>query len=241
MTSSDALVAIVSDLVEDVRGLRFAPPVTCVYNPLEYAREPHLEYLTRYGKPPKEVLLLGMNPGPWGMAQTGVPFGEVGMVRDWLGIDGRVGRPDPEHPKRPVRGFDCARSEVSGRRLWGWARERFGLPERFFARFFVWNYCPLVFMEESGRNRTPDRLPAAEAGPLLAACDRALGRAVEHLAPRWVVGVGRFAEARARAVLGGRDVEVGCVLHPSPASPEANRAWAETVEAQLRELGVELR
>lgn len=239
-TPADRLVEVVSDLVSDVRELEFGPPVTCVYNPLEYARGPHEQYLRRYGAAPKEVLLLGMNPGPWGMAQTGVPFGEVGTVRDWLRLDGTIGRPDPEHPKRPVRGFDCPRSEVSGRRLWGWARDRFGTPERFFARFFVWNYCPLVFMEESGRNRTPDRLEAAEAAPLLAVCDRALVRAVEHLTPRWVVGVGRFAEARAKAVLAGRGVEVGCVLHPSPASPGANRGWPETVEAQLRELGVEL-
>ena len=239
-THANRLVEVVSDLVEDVRELEFGPPVTCVYNPLEYARGPHELYLRRYGAAPKEVLLLGMNPGPWGMAQTGVPFGEVGTVRDWLRLDGAIGRPDPEHPKRPVRGFDCPRSEVSGRRLWGWARERFGTPERFFSRFLVWNYCPLVFMEESGRNRTPDRLGAAEAAPLLAACDRALVRAVEHLAPRWVVGVGRFAKARARSALAGRGVEVGSILHPSPASPEANRGWSETVEAQLRELGVEL-
>jgi len=239
-THANRLVEVVSDLVEDVRELEFGPPVTCVYNPLEYARGPHELYLRRYGAAPKEVLLLGMNPGPWGMAQTGVPFGEVGTVRDWLRLDGEIGRPDPEHPKRPVRGFDCPRSEVSGRRLWGWARERFGTPERFFSRFLVWNYCPLVFMEESGRNRTPDRLGAAEAAPLLAACDRALVRAVAHLAPSWVVGVGRFAEARARSALAGRGVEVGSILHPSPASPEANRGWSETVEAQLRELGVEL-
>lgn len=223
-----------------MRGLEIGPPVACVYNPLDYAREPHREYLERFGRPPKEVLLVGMNPGPWGMAQTGVPFGEVAAVRDWMGIDGRVGRPDPEHPKRPVEGFACRRSEVSGRRLWGWARARFGTPERFFARFFVWNYCPLVFMEETGRNRTPDRLPAGEAAPLLAACDRALARAVRHLGPRLVAGLGRFAADRARAALGGRGVALGCVLHPSPASPAANRGWAEVAEKQLRELGVEI-
>jgi single-strand selective monofunctional uracil DNA glycosylase len=239
-TAPGPLVEIVSDLVEDVRGLRFGPPVACVYNPLEYAREPHEQYLRRYGGPPKEVLLLGMNPGPWGMAQTGVPFGEVELVRDWLRLDGRIGRPEPENPKRPVWGFDCVRSEVSGRRLWGWARDRFGTPERFFARFFVWNYCPLALMEDSGRNRTPDRLPRSEAQPLIAACDRALERVVDHLAPHLVVGVGRYATDRAHAALAGRGLAVGSILHPSPASPEANRGWVETVEEQLRRLGVEL-
>lgn len=227
-----------------VEPLGFGPPVTCVYDPLVYAREPHREYLVRFGGAPKEVLLVGMNPGPWGMSQTGVPFGEVAAVRDWMGIDGRVGRPEPEHPKRPVEGFDCPRSEVSGRRLWGWARERFGPPERFFERFFVWNYCPLVFLEESGRNRTPDKLPKSEAEPLLAACDRALAATVAHLRPRLVVGIGGFAEGRLRAVLEpgepGTGLEVGRILHPSPASPAANRRWAEAAEAQLRELGVRI-
>lgn len=181
-----------------------------------------------------------MNPGPWGMAQIGVPFGEISLARDWLGIEGEIGRPEREHPKRPVEGWECRRSEVSGGRLWGWAKDRFGTPERFFERFFVHNYCPLVFMEESGRNRTPDRLPAAECAPLYAACDRALRATVERLAPRRVVGIGRFAEDRARAALEGLDVEIGRVLHPSPASPAANRGWAEAVERQLGEMGIEL-
>lgn len=244
MTIPGRLREIVDELVAAVEPLEFGPPVTHVYDPLVYAREPHREYVERFGAAPKEVLLVGMNPGPWGMSQTGVPFGEVASVRDWMGIDGRVGKPEPEHPKRPVVGFDCPRSEVSGRRLWGWARERFGAPERFFERFFVWNYCPLVFLEESGRNRTPDKLPKADAEPLLAACDRALAATVAHLGPRLVVGIGRFAEDRARAALHpeatGSAVPIGRILHPSPASPAANRGWAETAEEQLRGLGVEI-
>lgn len=239
-----ALTDVADDLVAEVEPLRFGAPVTHVYDPLVYAREPHHRYLRRYGDGPREVLLVGMNPGPWGMAQTGVPFGEIDSVRDWLGIEGPVGRPEDEHPKRPIEGFACARSEVSGRRLWGWARERFGTPERFFARFFVHNYCPLVFMEEGGRNRTPDKLPAAEREPLFAACDRALRRTVEVLEPDRVVGVGAFAEARAREALAQQveagELEVGRILHPSPASPAANRGWAEQAERELATLGVDL-
>ena len=239
------LTQVADELSARVSDLELSKPVTHVYNPLEYARRTHRQYLERYGAAPKEVLLVGMNPGPWGMAQTGVPFGEVELVRDWLGIVGEVGRPEAENPNRPIEGFECPRREVSGQRLWGWARERFGEPERFFERFFVWNYCPLVFMEESGRNRTPDRLPKAEREPLFAACDEALGRAVEHLGPERVVGIGRFAEGRVRAVMANRPgrgdgIEVGCILHPSPASPQANRGWAEQAEAQLREMGVPL-
>jgi single-strand selective monofunctional uracil DNA glycosylase len=186
------------------------------------------------------VLLLGMNPGPFGMVQTGVPFGDVGMVRDWLGIDAPVAKPTPEHPKRPVLGFACARSEVSGTRLWGWARDRFGTPQAFFERFFVANYCPLAFMEESAKNLTPDKLPAAEQQALSSVCDEALRDIVRSLRPRLVIGVGGFAERRARAALAGENVRVGTILHPSPASPLANRGWAPAIERQLEALGVAL-
>lgn len=234
------LVDISRALSQRVAALRFADPVCCVYNPLEYARAPHELYLQGYGAGPKEVLLLGMNPGPFGMVQTGVPFGDVAMVRDWLGIAGAVSKPPQEHPKRPVLGFDCRRTEVSGSRLWGFARERFGTPQRFFERFFVANYCPLAFVEESGRNLTPDKLPAAEQRALFAACDDALRAVVQALRPRIVVGIGGFAERRARAALAGEGVAIGTILHPSPASPLANRGWASTVERQLESLGVKL-
>ncbi len=233
-----ALVEISANLADRVEELAF-PSVPFVYDPLVYAREPHEAYLRRWGaRAPRELLLLGMNPGPFGMAQTGVPFGDVAMVRDFVGITGRVAKPPHEHPRRPVTGFDCRRSEVSGTRFWGWARSRFGTAEHFFARAFVANWCPLVFMEESGRNRTPDKLPASERAPLFAACDDALVRIVQELRPRLVVGVGHFAEQRARAALGG-DVEIGRILHPSPASPAANANWAGLVDADLRALGFE--
>ena len=221
-----------------VDGLSFGKPVTHVYNPLAYAHVAHEQYLERWGNGKKRVVLLGMNPGPFGMAQTGVPFGEVSLVREWLGISARVDRPKLEHPKRPVEGFACRRSEVSGARLWGFARDRFGTPERFFREHFVANYCPLAFMEASGKNRTPDKLPEAERGPLFAACDAALAGLVEILQPELVIGVGAFAEKRARAALAGSSIRVATILHPSPASPLANRGWAEKVAAQLEALGV---
>jgi single-strand selective monofunctional uracil DNA glycosylase len=172
------------------------------------------------------------------MAQTGVPFGTVGFVRDWLGIEGPVGKPALEHPKRPIQGFAMEREEVSGSRLWGWARDRFRSPDHFFRRFFVANYCPLVFMEASGRNRTPDKLPAVEQKELFRLCDRALRRVVKTLNPRLVVGIGKFAEDRAQSALVDMDIRIGRILHPSPASPAANRGWAEQAERQLKSLGI---
>ena len=234
------LLQIADSLSEEIGRLTFSSPVAYVYNPLVYARKPHMLYLGRYGSVPKEVVFVGMNPGPWGMAQTGVPFGEVGMVREWLGIEAEVGKPPREHPKKRVEGFACRRSEVSGRRLWGMFRGRFGVPERFFKRFFVLNYCPLLFIDAEGRNLTPDKLKPAEREPLLAACDLALRRSVEFLRPARVVGIGNFAAQRARTVLAGQAIPVGTILHPSPANPGANRNWEETVLRQLREQGVEL-
>jgi len=234
------LESITRQLLEDVAPLTFNTPVTHVYNPLEYARAPHADYLKKYGAAPREVVLVGMNPGPYGMAQTGVPFGEIVMAAGWLDIKGEVGQPDIVHPKRPVQGFDCRRSEVSGKRLWGWARKKWETPERFFRRFFVANYCPLVFMEESGRNRTPNNLPAAERKPLFQACDRALRQIVKHFSPRVVVGIGKFAEDRSKAALSGLDVTVGRITHPSPANPKANKGWEAHIEAELAELGIDL-
>lgn len=232
-------LAIARTLSEEVDRLQFAEPVADVYNPLDYAAEAHASYLSRYCRPQAQILLLGMNPGPWGMAQTGVPFGEVNLVVDWLGISSGVHKPKKEHPKRPVDGFDCRRSEVSGQRLWGWARDRFGSPDSFFERFFVWNYCPLAFLEDSGRNRTPDKLPAPERAPLFEACDRALSALIDFIEPTHVLGVGKFAEARAQQVAGER-AAVGGILHPSPASPAANRGWAEQVERQLAAMDIPL-
>ena len=232
------LLGVADELSAAVTRLSFRPPVAYVYNPLVYARRAFEQYVRRYGAAPKEVLLLGMNPGPFGMAQTGVPFGEVAAVRDWLGIEAPVGRPARQHPKRPVLGFACPRSEVSGARTWGWARQSFGTPERFFRRFFIANYCPLLFLEAGGRNLTPDKLAAADLAPLAAACDRALARSAEILSPRLVVGVGAFAERAARRALAGTGIEVGAILHPSPANPAANRGWAEQATRQLRSLGV---
>ncbi len=199
----------------------------------------HDAYVRRYARIGVPVLLLGMNPGPWGMVQTGIPFGEVAAVRDWLGLDQPIAAPPNAHPKRPVLGLQCQRREVSGRRLWGWAQSTFGTPKEFFRRFFVANYCPLAFLEVGGRNLTPDRLRGDTRDKLFAACDEALRGLVAALRPRYVVGIGAFAARRAREALDG-DVTIGQALHPSPASPAANRGWKREFTRQLVALGIAL-
>lgn len=234
------LIASTRRLSEALAALDFAAPVACVYRPLEYAWRPHRRYLERYGKGPKRVVFLGMNPGPFGMVQTGVPFGEVAAVRDWMGIEEPVGKPAAEHAKRPVEGFNCTRSEVSGRRLWGLFAERFGTADDFFRKHFVLNYCPLVWMGASGANLTPDKLSAAEMAPVERACLAHLGEVIALLRPSFLIGVGAFAEERLRRAAEecGSSAKLGRILHPSPASPAANRGWAQAASRQLAEQGV---
>jgi len=239
-SAADRIITQADQLSAILEKLHFSPPVAEVYNPLRYARESFAEYHRRFASESCRYLFLGMNPGPWGMAQTGVPFGEIEAVRSWMRIERPVGHPEHEHPKRPVLGFECEKSEVSGRRLWGLMRERFGTAAAFFEAHFVANYCPLVFMGETGRNITPDKLPADERAPLFDACDEFLRTVVLALGPRHVIGVGKFAERRAETALSSlkRAPHVVTVLHPSPASPAANRDWAGAATRKLIEFGI---
>ncbi len=238
MSHAQSLITAAKKLCKAVDKLDFEEPTAYIYNPLRYAWDAHQQYMETYGNSAKRVLFLGMNPGPYGMAQTGVPFGEIAAVRDWMGINCAVKKPKHEHPKRPIEGFACQRSEVSGRRLWGAFAERFGTAQAFFKQHYVINFCPLVFMEAGGKNRTPDKLPAAEREALEALCRAHLRQCVEALQPTYLVGVGRFAEIQAQATCADLDVQIARVLHPSPASPLANKGWAEKMTAEMLEAGI---
>lgn len=229
------LIAATRELSAAVSAIKFSEPVAYVYNPLEYARETHEQFLSRYGNGKKRVVFLGMNPGPFGMAQTGIPFGEIDAVQNWLGIFGFVKKPPREHPAKPVEGFACKRSEVSGHRLWGLFKERFGSPDSFFKEHFVTNFCPLLFIagNERGKNLTPEDLVPAERDAVNAPCDLFLRRLAEILEPEWLVGVGNFAETAARRALTGTSVKITRIIHPSPASPAANKNWSGKASEKL--------
>ena len=233
------VLAAAERLEADTRSLRFADPVGFVYRPLDYAWCGYHDYILRYVHGRVATVFVGMNPGPFGMAQTGVPFGDVDSVRRFLGIDCTVNEPARFHPSRPVAGFACPRTEVSGRRLWGLFQDRFGQARQFFANHFVLNYCPLMFVGASGRNLTPDKLPAGERAPLEEACDVHLRSVCDVLRPGVVVGIGAFAAGCAtRALESANGLRVARVLHPSPASPAANRGWAAQAREQLQSIGV---
>ena len=239
---SATIIDAAQQLTRELKPLKFADPVNCVYLPTEYAWETHCQYLKKYGIGKKRVLMLGMNPGPWGMSQTGVPFGEIPAVRDWMGISGAVQKPKPEHPKREVVGFDCERSEVSGRRLWGLFSEKYPEAKDFFQEHFVVNYCPLVWMGETGKNITPDKLPKSEMEPVEKACRKHLAAVIAAQEPEWLLGVGAYAEKKlietVKEYFPNQEFRTGKILHPSPASPIANRGWEPQAEKQLLEMGV---
>jgi single-strand selective monofunctional uracil DNA glycosylase len=234
---ADQLLKEAHALAKTCDKLTFSDKVWAVYNTFGYALPGYESYVRKFGTSKKRVIYLGMNPGPWGMAQTGVPFGEIPAVRNWMGLRAEIGKPENEHPKRPVEGFDCGRSEVSGRRLWGLFSDLFTSPEAFFADAFVFNYCPLAFLVESGANLTPDKLSAEEKRPLEAACDKHLRNVIEILEPQMAVGVGGFAR-KCLERLAIPHLKIGTLLHPSPASPIANRDWPERPRNQLADMGL---
>lgn len=238
---SAPLISASRRLARRLSALSFSPPVRHAYNPLLYARRTYEAYVSKYANGRKRVVFIGMNPGPWGMAQTGVPFGVVETVRGWLKISGRVDTPVGTHPRLPVLGFDCHRSEVSGRRLWALFRERFDTADRFFRDQFVTNYCPLLFLDEAGRNLTPDKLKRKDRELLFPLLDEHLLSIIEALQPQWIVGIGRFAEARVRTLAesaGLSTVKTAGIHHPSPANPQANRDWGARALRALEDLGV---
>ena len=165
--SAHVVLDAARELTTALAGRRFAAPVAAVYAPLEYAWCGFRAYVERYTPEQAHALFLGMNPGPFGMTQTGVPFGDVALVRDWLQIECAVRAPAHAHPRRPIEGFACRRREVSGSRLWGLFRDRFGDPAAFFgdARQLVVNYCPLMFLEQSRPQPHPGQVAGGGAHP----------------------------------------------------------------------------
>ena len=218
-------------------------------NPLDYAWPHHEQYLEKWGGMGAHTLLLGMNPGPWGMAQTGVPFGATEVAQSFLQIEPRIlETPANAHPKRPIEGMGLVRQEISGTRLWNLMSQHYGSAESTFSSIVVVNHCPLLLLGETGKNITPNNLPAAVMAPILKACDDHLLEVVEILGITRIIGVGKYAEQRARMALGagkkgngtgndGREIRIDTCWHPSPASPLANRNegadWRENVISVL--------
>ena len=210
--------------------------VDAVYNPLTYAWEPHRAYLELASGGGAKTLLLGMNPGPHGMGQMGIPFAATSVVRDLLKITNlEVGRPRKLHPKRPISGLDWPKEEVSGTRLWGLLANEYGSAESIFKSVFLLNHCPLMlFSGERATNITPDKITGPTTKALLERCDEHLREVVDIMQIERVIGVGRYSEKRALNALSGIDISVTTCWHPSPASPLANRNKGEDWKKNVR-------
>jgi len=238
MSISGQLIEATQLLTQSLESFEAVDPVRFVYHPLIYAWPIHEAYIQQYGATKKRVIFLGINPGPFGMAQTGIPFGEVAAVKNWLHLAGAIAKPQLECPSRPVQGWACHRSEVSGRRLWGLFQDRFQTADRFFADHYVVNYCPLLFLEQNGRNFTPDKFPKKLQDLLFDACDQYLENLVHILQPEWVIGIGGLMGKRCQSLFEGSKVRYGHILHPSPANPQANGGgWTQKVTQQMLDMG----
>ena len=211
----------------------------CIYNPLRYAWDVHEEYLRRSGGHGAKAILMGMNPGPHGMGQMGIPFAATTVVRELIGIQGiEVNQPVNPHPNRPVNGLSHPKEEVSGTRLWNALSERYGSAGCIFEKVFVLNHCPLmIFSGPRATNITPDNIAGPSVKRLIERCDEHLREVVRILGIESVVGVGKYAERRARESLASMGVSVTSCWHPSPASPLANRNggadWRENISSVL--------
>ena len=237
---ANAMVERTLQLREQVESLRFSSDYI-IYNPLIYAWDIHEQYIRRYMSNPIEALFLGMNPGPFGMAQTGVPFGEISSVKNFLALQGEVGKPPYEHPARPVLGFEVQRSEVSGKRLWSLFSEHYTDSALCFSQITVANYCPLVFMDRgpTGKNITPDKLPKTERMALETICDSYLKDVIGLLKPTYLIGVGKYAKEKFQKLVGLLDTyTIDSIIHPSPGNPMANNGWNEKTKQKLMDIGL---
>ncbi|CAD5118156.1 DgyrCDS6890 [Dimorphilus gyrociliatus] len=238
---ANSILDIEIKLCNELASLEYLHPVSFIYNPIDYAAELHCDFISKYGQNPKKVLFVGMNPGPFGMAQTGVPFGEVKTVKDWFKVEGKIGKPAKECVKRKISGLECQRSEVSGERFWSLFKKLCGTPDNFSKAAYVHNFCPLLFLKESGKNLTPVDLKIDLRKKVNSMCLKSLSEVIKVIEPKWIIGIGKYAKDnidKACKLFDIENVKTAVVMHPSPANPQANKGWENIAIAQLSEIGV---
>lgn len=265
------------DLAAVLDTFRHPAGVSHVYNPLSYMATAHEAWLSRYVQygecdevavTPSPYLILGMNPGPWGMVQTGVPFGDVPNAGKLIGVrDGStpftaqipcgvslpaIFKPQLDgiqlHPKRPVQGFACTRVEASGDRLWGGLATVWGLLDAVLDDCFAMNYCPLAYFSgEAGENVTPEAF--IKAGPyrdeayaqeLDDVCGAYLRTVMRAMDTKVVLAIGRYAERKAKiaASMVANKPAVVYLTHPSPLATRNAEQWAEMARTTMQAAGV---
>lgn len=238
---NSSVLKITTRLRDRASKICFEHKVGWYYNPLDYAWPVHRAYKESLCNPSGRALLVGMNPGPWGMGQTGVPFGDPQIVGDWMGLgkDFVIKKPASERDSRPVNGFDSERREGSGQRLYGFLKECFGNLKNFFEANFVISYCPLLMFTPEAKNLTPPNLLKKEKKKIYSICDPYLKDMINIYSPEVLVGIGKFATERLREVSPSDGDDIFRIPHPSPANPEATRNggsyWRSRVKKVLTE------
>jgi len=208
----DKIIKLSNELSKQMDELTFSLPVKYVYNPLSYSFLTYLQYLNRINFNDVNIYI-GINPGPYGMSQTGIPFGDYYFVKNFLNIKKEKLLNLPlTHHKKPIYGFDINKREASGKRLWAFFQDIYKDQEIFFKNNIILNYCPLCFLNEEGNNITPDKLIKEERNILYKICDDYLNKSINLFKFKSVIGIGNFAYNRAK-ILGYNALKIG---HPSP-------------------------
>lgn len=239
---TDCFISLENDLVSQLNNLNYGPNVEYIYSPLDYASNLHKVFLKKFLCTSKKVLFLGINPGPWGMCQTGIPFGEVNIVRSYLRVDGEVLTPTNCHPQRPITGLNCHRSEVSGKRLWDLFIELSeGDPYKFFKDCFIHNYFPLALMNNNAKNITPGDLKSEYQKELQEICDKSLSDILTLFHTEIIVAIGKYAEKRSNEVVKKfrlTNIKVVQIPHPSPRSVGTAEKWKKETLVQLKSYNI---
>jgi Uracil DNA glycosylase superfamily. len=207
-------------------------------NVFSYAIDPFLEYLEKAERGSVRTLYLGMNPGPYGMYRTGIPFCDFVTKREFLKITASVDETfidvDAVRGEKP----DEKRREVSGMRLWGLFESVYHSPERFFSSSLVLSYSPLIFFRSEGRraNIALSDVKSLDRKRIEKVSDEFLKRYIKELKCDTLVGIGDYAHrALVRCSDGERLLKIA---HPSPANPAANGDWAGRTYCYLKSEGV---
>ncbi|XP_055849953.1 single-strand selective monofunctional uracil DNA glycosylase [Episyrphus balteatus] len=223
-------IDIECNLNKELANLKF-PNITHVYNPIEYAFDLHCQYLKKYLNGPKKMLLIGMNPGPNGMAQNGVPFGNTNTVKNLMKIEGQVEQPPSLHPKRPVTGLACKTEEPSGVRIWTLIGKLAGSLEIFSQQCFMHNFCPLAFFDVQGKNITPGELKGDVKAEVRNICLKYLEQEIQLIQPEIIIAIGSYVgdcmkRLAKQSIYIGSNIKILQLAHPSPRSVNNNN-WPE--------------
>jgi len=225
-----SLVAIMKDfsakfsaLIPELRkaNLKKYPDIV-VINPLEYLWLQYGYYTSCYHNQYPRAMIIGMNPGPKGMSQTGIPFGSPNIIPSILPnkslfneIRDNEGSP-VSSPHRRITGPSNTTVEVSGNRLWSALIKRYGDFKSITSEIFVDNICPLLFLcgKNGSKNLTPDKLtPSPAKIILIRLCTERLQKIYQCLGePSNIVALGRWSHKFLEKMF--PKVRVTYILHP---------------------------